>query len=655
MNKTVAFFAVLTGFAACNDEPPIPPGFGVVSLGATASDPHDVAQFEFRVIENGSGDCSAGTIVASSTIAINANTMMADDMFVVPADDYLVCALPQQSDGTPSAECAEASATTTVIDGQTTSMGLTSTCTGGGNGAIDVSVTLEEFPLITDIDFSPSKYFEVCDEVTITATLDDPGSDGFNAIAWTVQAAPVGATPVLGTPDQISTTFTTDTVGDYTLELVVDDQVGGVQALTFPMTALDCQTGGTTTWLRGAVAASTSIDIVTDVAAAGDDTIAVGKFVSSLNLGAGAMSATGSNAFVWKLDDAGATVWAVEFGTVAANATRVAVDGSGDVFVVGDTGTSGVSDFPGSACGALASGGYLAMLDGTNGDCIWATGLTPTTNQFVDLAVDGNGAVALAYVDAAVIRIERRNNVGTLLWAKSIDGTDFDYATAVAVDASTGAVLVAGNTESATVAFPGGQVVSFTAIGAGFVTKLNANTGDAEWVHTAAGTGTAQAPSVAVTSAGEVVTAWEGFGDVDLGGGTFTLAGNAIVELTSAGAFQSQRHLADANALSGLRLEAAPGGQVRVVARLNGTLDLGLGPMTTTDYEVLVFSMFPSTGTVVWATRGDPITTVEFPRLAVAADGSTIVGGGSNAAFTFGSASLPFVGFIDLFVAKLSP
>lgn len=159
-----------------------------------------------------------------------------------------------------------------------------------------------------------------------------------------------------------------------------------------------------------------------------------------------------------------------------------------------------------------------------------------------------------------------------------------------------------------------------------------------------------------MSSSGEVVTAWNGLGDVDLGGGTFTLDTNAIVTLTTAGVVQSQRHFADGNTLKRLQVEAAPGGQVRVVAHFVGTLDLGLGPMTTTDNEVLAFSMFPSSGSVVWTARGAPHNLIGYPRVAVAADGATIVGSSFTAAFTFGSASLPFVGGTsDLFVAKLSP
>jgi hypothetical protein len=661
MNKLVPLALVL-GVVACDTEPPLPEGYGAIQLAITASDPHDVAQFEFRVIAAGSGDCNSGTVIESSTIPLNTSLMIADDIFVLPADNYLVCAMPQQTGGTPSAECADASANATVVDSQSSSVMLSSNCTGGGNGAIDVTVTLEDFPLITNIDVQPSQYIEACQFATLAATLDDPGADGFNSILWSVETFPVGAVTNLGSADQLSTTFFTDTTGEYELKLTVDDQIAGLQSLTFPMHSLACATSRATQWLAGATGGAGSIDSVFDVAASGDDTVAVGYFVGSIDFGLGVLgAAVGSNTFVLKLDANGSPLWSHDFGATGSRGDRVGVDASGDVFMLGYTGNTGVADFPGGVCPVLGQGGYLAKLSGTTGNCIWAVGLAPTIYQFSDLVVDSGGDVVAAYVEAGDITVQKHNGLtGAQLWSGVIDdggGSGQLILRGMSVSPVDNAVAVAGTTDQTSLTLPGGATVPVVQDSSmeGFVAQLDAGTGDMTWIQQAPGAGSTPVWAVATTANGDVVAAWDASGDADFGGGTITPGGVAVVSYDAAGLYQSAHVFPDSAALQVKAIEASAGGQLRLLANFTGAADLGNGTIAAVGFDYLVFSMFQTSGAVAWTAQGTP-RTGQRSGLAVAPDGATIVGGSYNAAFTFGAASLPFFGgSSDPFIAKLAP
>ena len=96
------------------------------------------------------------------------------------------------------------------------------------------------------------------------------------------------------------------------------------------------------------------------------------------------------------------------------------------------------------------------------------------------------------------------------------------------------------------------------------------------------------------TATGQIVAAWWASADADFGGGTTTPDRMAIVTYDAAGTYQAARLLSDGGALAlhGMRLAAAPGGQLRVAAALTGTIDLGTGPITpSASRDLLAFSM----------------------------------------------------------------
>lgn len=675
--RTTALVALCLAFGACNDEPPLPPGFGAIQLAASSGDPHDVAQFEFRIIEDGTGDCNTGTVIASSVVPMNAQLLLADDLFVLPPETYLVCALPQQTGGAPSDECAEASDNALVQDGQTTSVALVSPCTGGGNGAIDVTVSLEDYPIITDIDIAPSKYFEVCDEVTLTATLDDPGSDGFNSIAWTVESTPAGASPALSTADQLSTIFTADTVGAYDLKLTVDDQLGGVQSLTFPMQALPCTQGGDVSWLTAPdPATSTGNNRVIGVATDGaGNTIAAGWFSSAIDWGLGSPPSSGtSTGMMVKLDTSGATLWSSSFSSGVARVDAVSTDSADNILIAG---TASAADLDlGGACAVDVADGtqrlFMAKLDPA-GSCLWSAVVRADANHFLrGFAVDpstGDAVLAAVYNGSASTPeavlpagsgyyLKRDGATGAAVWAQSAEQAALRD---VAVNPATGEVLLVGTTSDATSTFSNDGVVTPLTITNGstgdeaFVIGFDGANGGYAWHHAAvSASGASNVRGVGSGPNGDVVVLGNATADVDLGAGAVSLPSTSeYVAVYDAAGTLRWHYLHDAFFTDAL---VSAGGRIVVAGSFSGVVDFGFGLIGSSSNDAIVVG-FSSTGTPLWNTAGGSSWIDGVHGIAQAPDGSLRIGGSyggyNSSAFTLGSESAQSHNAIASWVASL--
>lgn len=188
----------------------------------------------------------------------------------------------------------------------------------------------------------------------------------------------------------------------------------------------------------------------------------------------------------------------------------------------------------------------------------------------------------------------------------------------------------------------------------GFVVRLSGATGATSWWATAGSLGTTSVRAVTVDSSGTVIAGWSASPSANFGGGTVTTNNTAIVSYNGAnGTLMSVDLVDDAGAFKSLSL-ASTGGSIRVATKLDGTVDLGSGPIIPTGYEVLVFSMVG--GTVEWIARGAPAYIIANPKIAVSTSGATFVGSSYDGPFTFGAESLAsYGGSSDAFIAKLAP
>jgi hypothetical protein len=169
----------------------------------------------------------------TASLAMSGVHAFADGFFVLPPGSYRVCGTPLAGES-PSEECGTAESEVAVEAGTTSEVVLISQCTGGANGAVDVVVSLNDAPVITELSLDPSKFITVCESVHLVATASDPNDDALS-YSWTVSSGPEGST--LHSDGAAATFF--GPVGDYVLTLGVSDGHGGSASLEFPIHVTD--------------------------------------------------------------------------------------------------------------------------------------------------------------------------------------------------------------------------------------------------------------------------------------------------------------------------------------------------------------------------------------------------------------------------------
>lgn len=214
------------------------------ALGAT---PHDVTGFLYEIVCEDGFTYSEFVLLEDEMLPpwLDPNAgpehYFSDLFTVLPEGECKVTATPMQDPQTPSVECHPVSAVFEVVAGQTTEIVLMAQCDGEGPGAGDIVGGLNDPPVITGLEFDPSKFIVECEELTLTAMASDPNGDAIT-YTWTMVTSPAGAVywlaPV-GPSASPSTTFQGQTPGYYEVTLTVTDTYGASTSLTFPIHVSD--------------------------------------------------------------------------------------------------------------------------------------------------------------------------------------------------------------------------------------------------------------------------------------------------------------------------------------------------------------------------------------------------------------------------------
>lgn len=297
-----------------------------------------------------------------------------------------------------------------------------------------------------------------------------------------------------------------------------------------------------------------------------------GVFAGRLAIGTQIFNSRASHfdVFVAKYDASGNNLWAVSAGGDSDDrAYGLALDGSGNVYI----------------SGSHATAAYFGAI--TLPNAVGQPGSTWYSDAFV------------AKLDAA----------GNWLWATHGGGSDDDYGTDLAIDA-TGTIVLVGGFNSPTATFGAVQLTKASAVGFTpdiFVARLNAS---GAWLS---------------------ATAVGGTGYEEVGSVALDAAGNAYV----CGSFGSP--------------SIAFGGIVLTNANPNS----GTTPATSD----LFVAKLTSAGTWQWATRAGGLSYDRANAIAVDAAGRAyITGGFGNGTTAFGATSLTNTGTsvtLDVFVAAL--
>ena len=242
-----AWLLVALAFAgACGDRPEVKgdqsEAAGTIHLSLSAGLADGIAAVRVDVLEN-------GAIVTSRTVQASPSGTtppLADAYFILAPGLYTVIATPLDANGARSEQCQSASTSAVVNASATTEVTLTLLCNGNGNGGIDVVITTTHPPVITGLEFDPSKFTQVCEPVKITAQASSPDAQSIGlTYDWTITSAPAddtGAPPPGAAAELVSNgssaIFDTRAAGDYTLKVVVTDANGLSASLSFPVHVL---------------------------------------------------------------------------------------------------------------------------------------------------------------------------------------------------------------------------------------------------------------------------------------------------------------------------------------------------------------------------------------------------------------------------------
>ncbi|MEM8887998.1 MAG: hypothetical protein AAGD28_08430, partial [Bacteroidota bacterium] len=354
--------------------------------------------------------------------------------------------------------------------------------------------------------------------------------------------------------------------------------------------------------------------------------------------------------FIKKMDPNGNYLWGHSFdlGLFADSLSgkNIALDGSGNVYFTGLF--NGTVDFdPGPNTFSLTAvntdwGDFFVLKLDTNGDFVWAKSFGGNDYlQRANVDVDGVGNAFLTgyfygIVDfdpgpasfpldggtSGKVFIQKLDNNGDFLWAKTVGNNNYNRVGGAKVDAQ-GNLLLCGTFSGILDLDPGTSTFNIGSnnnIQEIFVLKLD-GAGDFVWGGNAKEGGSSWRTSMDVDAAGNVYLSggFRGSGDFDPGNGVFTMNssnnGNTtdgfLLKLNDQGIFQWAKQMG-ADPSVGNNADINPHfirtdqqGQVYSAGYFQGSIDLDPGPgtniLTAASWSSYYFAKYTDAGDLVWA------------------------------------------------------
>ena len=335
------------------------------------------------------------------------------------------------------------------------------------------------------------------------------------------------------------------------------------------------------------------VDVAVDAAG---NVVILGNAAGMIDFGGGALPIAGAaDLVVAKLAPDGTHLWSKSFGgALAETAGAVAVDPAGDVLLAGSDPSSVL----------------LRKLSAADGSTLWNKSFpTAGVTGVTDLAVAKNGdVILLAYSAASIdfgggappphgnfdVLVARFDTSGLPLWSHSYGGTGNDYAYSAAVDGA-GAVALVGHTDGA---FQFDPLVLAETPNKGAldvaVWKINAD-GTTAWGKLLGDAGAQYGFGIAADLLGNIVVS-----------GTFASTITLDKPLTAGAAIYDHyltKLAPGGTALWSLQIPNAAGAQPRVAVDplgniafttgLVGTTNLGGGPLTSTNADIVTATFAP--------------------------------------------------------------
>jgi len=372
-----------------------------------------------------------------------------------------------------------------------------------------------------------------------------------------------------------------------------------------------------------------------------------------------------------------AAIWSRRFGDEhCQHQVRLAVDGSDDVLMGGafmgsiDLG-GGPLDSDVEAEGAHDI--YIAKLS-PSGDHVWSRRLGGEGDKGLSTIVaDDTGNIfltgwflgnlefptgTLIGAGGRDIFLAKLDESGNVLWAKGFGDADSLVGSVLAVSPGGGAVLAGAFRGS--LDFGGGVLQSTPGSGYseddGFVAKLDAN-GQHVWSFRFGEEQHQAVYDVALDPSGEVLVAGYFEGNVDLGGGVLTSAGESdgfVGKLDANGQHVWSKSFGGLDYTAPYFIRSDSLGNVFVVGEFHGTFDIGGGPLSNVGKSDIFVAKLDASGNHIWSKRFGDADTLCIPwAFAVDAEDNLLVTGPFEGDLEFGGATLSSAGQWDAYVVKL--
>lgn len=338
--------------------------------------------------------------------------------------------------------------------------------------------------------------------------------------------------------------------------------------------------------------------------------VIVGGFAGTVDFGGGPMTTptTNTDIFVVKFDPQGAFLWGKQYGANGIDrALGVAIDSLGDVVVTGIF--QSTVDF---------GGGPFASVGGTHD--IFVLALSPTGGHLLSRAFGGSGG---------------------------------DEGSAVTIDPSGNAIVVGHMTGS--IDFGGGTLTSAGGDDA-FIAKYSP-LGVHVWSARFGDVNQQQIKDVAADSAGNVYFTGNFTGQVDFGGGTMTSLGSndsMLVKYSAAGAHQWSRQLGGTFLQYGWSVAVDTQNNVVVTGGAQGTVDFGLGALTSAGNSDVFMAKYNSNNVPQWSKMFGDMSDQSGQGIKTDGQNNVVAVGRISGTTDFGGGTLTSAGQNDSFIAKYS-
>ncbi|MBW2454311.1 MAG: hypothetical protein JRI68_07365, partial [Deltaproteobacteria bacterium] len=409
------------------------------------------------------------------------------------------------------------------------------------------------------------------------------------------------------------------------------------------------------------------------------DVFVAGELRTQLTIGNQDLTGDGSDdVFVAKLAGAtGAVLWARAFtGPSGDGVGDIAVDGQGNVVVVGTFRNTLTIGGDQHSTPQLSPSIYLARLDGATGapQDSAAFGSTAAQQYGNDLAVDGSGAIlitgtfrgsfdfgdtTLTSAGAEDIYLAKLSGESFAeVWAQDWGASGDQSAHALAVNGQ-GQIWLGGEFDS-----PFSMDLHNLPLDAGidlFLAQLAGATGSPNWHLAVGGANRQVVHGLAVGPVGEIWACGNTQGDVDFGGGVLPYAsGNGddvfVMKRTPSGTHVYSDVVGDSDDQDGRGIAVDLAGNAIVVGELEGTINFGGGDLASDGArnDIFIAKLGPQ-GDHLWSYRFGDAERDNADAVATGPDGSVFVTGRFESTVTFGDLPTLTGGLNEeVFVAKLA-